>query len=189
MPRPSRETPLAPGKHSAAFLPTDSEPIAESTEPDRLKADVPRIDRTDRAKENRSATAPERKPQPQHEDQRLERAQSLTNLIGPTNAYVSGSIPTAVMLGKYAGTMPVASPASRYTDSLMGREQASNVIDREARNDVIFSETPGALPGEVETYQGRGVGKRDFPFAAAPERRPSGRTSFPRLSSRTRRPS
>ena len=57
----------------------------------------------------------------------------------------------------------------------------SDVIDREARNDVIFPETPGALPGEVETHQGRGGAKRDFPFAAAPERRPSGRTSFPRV--------
>jgi hypothetical protein len=163
------------------IVPADSEPIAQWSEPNRLKADVPRIERTDRAKENRSAAAPERKPQPQHEDQRLERAQSLTNLLGPTNAHVSRSIPTAVVLGKYARTMPVASPASRYTDPLMGREQASDVIDREARNDVIFPETPGALPGEVETHQGRGGDKREFPFAAAPERRPVGRTSIPRV--------
>jgi hypothetical protein len=168
-------------KALSAFFPTDPEPIPQSSEPDRLKADVPQIERTDRAKENRSAAAPERRPQPHHEDQRLERAQSLTNLFGPTNAHASGSIPTAVVLGKYARAMPVASPASRYTDPLMGREQASDIIGREARNDVIFPETPGALPGEVETHQGRGGDKTEFPFAAAPERRPVGRTSFPRV--------
>ena len=177
-------------REASTRFPTDSEPIARLSESDRLKPDVPLIERTDRAKENRSAAAPERKPQPRHEDQRLERAQSLTNRLGPTKAHVSASVPTAVVLGKYAGTMPVASPATRYTGPFMGREQASDVVERAARDNRIFPETPGALPDEVETHQGRGGDKRDFPIAAAPGAKAGRPHLFAApLSSRMRLPS
>jgi hypothetical protein len=164
--------------------PSESKPIAPLSEPEILQAGAPRNgvssaneptlprDDSDQATAIRSAAAQQQHPiePPQSLIKALiadaiggkqfsqdEPARLRATRIGPTKPDAGSSIPTDVMLGQYAQTMPVTPPASLFTSPVTGMDQASDVLSQEAKTGVTFqaswSDVPvnrGLLPQPVQ---------------------------------------
>jgi hypothetical protein len=152
------------------LLPADSKPIARLSEPEKLQAGAPRVavstandptlpvDHTDQARAIRSAAAqqqhPIEPPQPRVRAQiaeaiggsqlsQAESARQLATRIGPTKPDAGSSIPTDVVLGQYAQTIPVTPLASLYTSPVAGMERASDVLSQQAKTGGTFQESWG----------------------------------------------
>jgi hypothetical protein len=176
------------GQALAELFPSESDQSARSSDPEMLQSNTPQTG-ISLASESRLPLEPPHsltntliagassgKGFGQDESARL-----LATLVGPTKPDSGMSVPTDVVLDKYAQTVPVTPPPPRYAGPFVRMEQVSDVISQQVETGVESQEARGAAPGAAEPREGRRGDEGELPFAVTAERGPVKRPTFPQM--------